>query len=95
MRRYRPGVANSVVFEGKRRRAAEKPRELSAAIQAKLCEAWGLKPGCVLVAHGQRYVFGRVGGRLADGKPWVWAWRLKKNGKTYAEPTRLDRWEKE
>lgn len=68
---------------------------LSAAKAAEIAELWGLKPGVVVTALGVRYVFSAVGGVAKVGRPWIWAYRLKKNGKTYSEATRLERWEKE
>ena len=84
-------------FERMRRKSREngKARGLSDEKRVELAEAWGLVPGARLEAHGAVFVFSRVGGWGGDGRPWVWAYRLKKNGTTYSEPTKLDRWEKE
>lgn len=77
------------------RRRGKKREGLGVACRERLAVEYGLVVGCVLRAYGGRYVFSGVGGLGDDGAPWVWAYKLKKNGKTYSEPTRLDRWEKE
>lgn len=71
------------------------PRKSISSTRAhELAVEHGLAWGCLVTQGGQTFRFNEVGGYLNDGKFWVWAYRLKKNGKPYMEPTRLDRWEK-
>lgn len=76
---------------GDRRVCADK----YAALCAGEAERVGLKCGDLLVAVGVRYVFSRVCEIVDGGLPVVLAYRLKKNGRTYAAATRLERWVKD
>ena len=82
-------------FERLRRKSRAKGRQhgLSDEQRAALEDEWGLGPGVLLKAYGHAYAYGRIGGMQGDGRPWVWGYRVKKNGTTYTEPTRLERWE--
>lgn len=90
------GGLRDVPFKRKRRKAGEKRKDSRKF--AALCEAeaekHGLKCGDRLRAAGVEYVFSRVC-EVVDGcQPVVLAYRLKKNGTTYADATRLERWER-
>lgn len=58
---------------------------------------WGLSYGCVLVdREGVRFCFRRIGGVVKGReRPWVWAWRIRKNGKLYRDLSRVDFWKLE
>lgn len=88
------GGIRDVPFERKRRKASGKRVDSRkfAALCAAEADRLGLKCGDVVVAGGVRYVFSRVCEVVEGGSPVVLAYRLKKNGKTYAEATRLERW---
>lgn len=77
-----------------RKRAKGKPKPLSVKRKAAIAEFHGLTAGCKVLSAGVEYVFGSVGGVNEGDKPWLWGYKTFKNGKLYAEPTRLDRWEK-
>ena len=86
-----------VPYERRRGKAGAKRvdvRDFAAKCAAE-ADRVGLKCGDVVVAVGVRYVFSRVCEIVDGGSPVVLAYRLKKNGTTYADATRLERWEKE
>lgn len=98
MKQFRlAGGLQDVPFERKRRLAGQKRVESKkfAALCAAEAERCGLKCGDRLRAGGVDYVFSRVCEVVDGGKPVVLGYRLKKNGRTYADATKLERWVKE
>ena len=80
----------------KRRKFWDRRRVMKgyAGICAGEAARLGLKPGDRVKAYGADYVFSRVAEVVDGGMPVLLGYRLKKNGGTYADATRLERWER-